>query len=287
MGMFSSELSLKIIEELVKEPACAMDLARRLNQHEQKIYYHLRRLESAGVVKHIRSEKRYSMTAKIYGVVSPVVSTRLFDGGKAMTKPKPMVKESLEKLMDPFIKDGRLNAKIIIGSPYPHGRYEATARFGPHLAGLMMFLGSMLTEQSSNGYVMDTAAREGDLKDNNIIVIGNPKVNTIADRMNEMLPIHFDDKKQFSISSKLSGELYNYDHDAVVMKLPNPFNDKKWMLYLAGKRSMGLKTAILALTKFHDKIMGGNSKDKKVIAKVMSGIDKKGDGDIDSVKFME
>ena len=40
LAVFSNELSLKIIQELAEIPSCAMDVARRLKQHEHKIYYH-------------------------------------------------------------------------------------------------------------------------------------------------------------------------------------------------------------------------------------------------------
>lgn len=54
LNVLNSELALKILQELARRPSCAMDIARRLKQHEQKIYYHLRRLETAGIVKLIR-----------------------------------------------------------------------------------------------------------------------------------------------------------------------------------------------------------------------------------------
>ena len=54
-----------------------MDLARKLEQHEQKIYYHLRNLEKAGIIKQTRTEQRYGMTAKIFDVISPVVATKM------------------------------------------------------------------------------------------------------------------------------------------------------------------------------------------------------------------
>ncbi|MFQ5648063.1 MAG: ArsR/SmtB family transcription factor, partial [Candidatus Aenigmatarchaeota archaeon] len=116
LSIFGSDLCLKIVQELVKEPCCAMDLARRLEQHEQKIYYHLRRLEDAGIVKQVRAERRYSMTAKIYGVVAPVVSTKLYDGGKPAQKGTG-ASPAVRKFFEPFIIDGRLNAKIIMGDP--------------------------------------------------------------------------------------------------------------------------------------------------------------------------
>jgi DNA-binding transcriptional ArsR family regulator len=81
LKVLGSKLSLKIIRELASQPCCPMDLSRRLKEHEQKIYYHIRRLKKAGIIKRVRKEKRSGMTANIYRLVSPVVSVKLSNGG--------------------------------------------------------------------------------------------------------------------------------------------------------------------------------------------------------------
>jgi DNA-binding transcriptional ArsR family regulator len=65
LNVFGSDLAIKIINELAKKPACAMDLARALNEHEQKIYYHLRRLEKAGIISLEKTEIRAGALTKI------------------------------------------------------------------------------------------------------------------------------------------------------------------------------------------------------------------------------
>jgi len=57
IDILSNDLALKIVSKLALSKACAMDLARDLEQHEQKIYYHLRRLEQAGIIKKVGTEK--------------------------------------------------------------------------------------------------------------------------------------------------------------------------------------------------------------------------------------
>src|SRR3989338_7260239 len=85
LSIFSNGLAMKIIAELGKKPLCAMDLAKKLGQHEQKVYYHLRKMKDAGLVRPERGESRYGMTAKIYALVSPVIVTKLYDGGYQTT----------------------------------------------------------------------------------------------------------------------------------------------------------------------------------------------------------
>ncbi len=286
LSIFGSELCLKVVKELAKKPCCAMDLARKLEQHEQKIYYHLRNLEGAGIINQIRTEQRYGMTAKIYAVVSPVVATRLYNDGYPLEDDIPVRNPAVLKFLHPFVKDGKLNAKIIVGNPRPHGKYDEAARDGAYVSDLALFLGNFIKKLELPCYKIDTQVREGDLKDN-LILIGNPKFNIIVDKLNSALPLYFDKEKEWSIVSKLTNKTYNDLAVGLVIKCDNPFNKKKKILLLAGKRSRGTRAAIIALTQHTEKIMGGNTIDNKEIAKVVMGLDRDSDYEIDDVKFLE
>jgi DNA-binding transcriptional ArsR family regulator len=285
LGIFANELALRIIRELSRKPRCAMDLARKLEVDEQKIYYHVRKLERAGVVKLVGTEMRYGMTAKIYRVLGPVVSAKLYDEWEKVEKHEVRAPRTLG-FLKPFIKEGRLNAKIIMGSPHQHGKYEAAARDGVHIADIALFLGSFLNSSPDSIYRIDTEVRPEELKDN-LILIGGPRTNTIVERINKDLPIYFDEKQDFDIFSKISGKRYGDRNNAVIVRARNPFNKKSEILLLAGKRSHGLRSAALAFIRHMDEVMAGNVNDNNIIAKVVDGIDRNGDGIIDSVKILE
>jgi len=288
IGVICSDLSLKIINELVRTPCCAMDVARKLEQHEQKIYYHLRRLENVGIIKLVASEKRYGMTAKIYDVVSPIIATKLYNDGYSINNNSgPTQDPEIVKFLHPFINDGKLNAKIILSSPHPHGEYGTTGRDAVHMTDFALFLGKFLNNVDPNNYQLDVKTTDEDIKNNNLILIGGPKINVITNKLNSKLPIYFDKKRNWNLVSKLSGNIYNYDNDAVILKIKNPLNQNKEILLLAGIRSSGLKSAVLTFINHCNEIMKGNSNDKNLIAKVFIGFDKKGDGIIDSVKILE
>ena len=139
LSIFGSELSLKVVKELAKKPACAMDLSRKLEQHEQKIYYHLRNLEKSGIIKQTRTEQRYGMIAKIFDVVSPVVATKLYNDGYEIKNDVKQKEPKILKFLHPFVKDGKLNAKIVIGWPYPHGKYDYVGRDAGYAIDIAMF----------------------------------------------------------------------------------------------------------------------------------------------------
>jgi len=285
LGIFSSELAVKVINELAKQPMCAMDVAKKLGQNEQKVYYHLRKMRDAGIVKLNSMEHRYGMTAKMFQLVSPVIATKLYDDGYNIKERKidnPLVEEFLK----PFVENGRLNAKIILGSPTIHGKYSATARDGVHAIDLALFLGRFVEGFNINNYKLDIEVNEQDLN-NNLIIVGNPKINAVTDKINNEIPVFFDSKNEWIITSKLTGNTYNYDNDAVILRVKNPFNKKKELILLAGRRSQGLRSAIIAFTRHTEEIMKGNIEDDKIIAKVVRGTDKESSGVIDSVTFLE
>ncbi|MEM5805698.1 MAG: helix-turn-helix domain-containing protein, partial [Candidatus Aenigmatarchaeota archaeon] len=177
-NVFNSELSIRVLEELGKKPQCAMDIARKLKEHEQKIYYHLRRLEKAGIIKLLKREERVGGLAKIYCISYPYISVKLFEN-EHLTDVK--VKPREIEFFKSFIKDGELNAILIVGSPDPHGKYGAQASDGSAAIDLALMLGSFLNHVSPN-YKLDTEIREGDLK-NNLILVGGPKANILIDRI--------------------------------------------------------------------------------------------------------
>lgn len=281
LNVFNSDLSLKVLAELAKKPQCAMDVARRLKQHEQKIYYHIRRLEKAGIVKMIGREERVGSFAKIYSVLSPYVTVKLYDGDHiAQMRTKPSHVDFFKN----FLKDGNLNATIVVGSPEPHGKYGAQAYDGSVAIDLALMLGTFVRDVSPS-YKLDTEIREEDMKQN-LILIGGPKANSMIDKINPKLPIYFDTRKDFNIVSKLSGSVYTVEEVGIVVKMKNPYDEKKEILILSGKHLAGTKAAVLAMVKHMRKLNDVESKDGSV-ARVVRGIDRNSDGKIDDVEFLE
>ncbi len=281
LNVLNTELSLKILKELSRKPSCAMDISRKLKEHEQKIYYHLRRLEKSGIIKVIRKEERVGAIAKIFSVSSPFLSVKLFDGEHLVD-----VKTKLRELdfLKPFIEKGKLNSTIIVGSPDPHGKYGAQASDGSVAIDLGLFLGSFL-EHSHPNYKLDTEIRDNDLKDN-LILIGGPKTNILIDRINDKLPVYFDTKHEFNIVSTFSKSVYADDDIGMIVRMKNPFAKEKEVLVISGKRFKGTRAAILALVKYLKKLEVGNKFDGG-IARIVQGIDRDADGRIDDVEFLE
>jgi DNA-binding transcriptional ArsR family regulator len=286
LSVFNNKLSLKIIKVLSETPSCALDVARKLKVHEQKVYYHLKNLERAGVVYTISSERRHGMIAKIYSVVSPVIAAKLFERGSEVKEtsfnviPSPV----LRNFFHPFIENGKLNGKIIIGDPYPHGRYDTGGTEGSHISDLLLFLGKFLDEFTFPNYKLDTEITKEDLKDN-LILIGSNRTNTVIDKINDNLPLHFDPEKMSLISSK-TNNIYRDDGVGVVLKTKNPLNPKKMVLLVGSLRSRGVRSAAICILKHIEKRFANLKMDDEV-GLVVQGLDKDGDRIIDEVNILE
>src|SRR3989338_6989664 len=144
LGIFSNALAIRIIGELAKQPLCAMDVAKKLKENEQKIYYHLRKMRSAGIVKLNGTEQRFGMTAKMFQLVSPVISTKLYDDGYDMQQSRSISNPNVASFFEPFIVNGKLNSKIIVGDSYPHGKYDSPATEGPYTFDFALFIGKLI-----------------------------------------------------------------------------------------------------------------------------------------------
>jgi DNA-binding transcriptional ArsR family regulator len=284
MKVLGNDLALKIVKELARHPCCAIDVARKLKVHEQKVYYHMRKLEKYGFIYSVSSERRYGMIAKIYNVVSPVISAKLFEKGVEMKESFniPVPKE-VSDFFYPFVDDGKLNAKIIVGDPSPHGEYDEPARDGIHIIGLAAFLGTIVRNLDAPIYKLDVEVKEEELK-NNLILVGNPKNNVIIDKIAAHMPVKFDfEKNQIILPNK---NTYKDPRIGVILKLSNPFDNSKKLLLICGFRSRGVRAAMLAITKYMDKLLKDLNLNEDSI-KVVEGVDKDGDMVVDDVKILE
>ena len=283
MKSLGNPLAARIVAELARQPQCAMDVARNLKENEQKIYYHLRSLEKAGIVEKTGEEQRYGMIAKLFRVVSPIVAAKLYDEFRE-TKRHPVIKnESSERFLFPFINERKLNARIIIGDPYPHGPFDEAATDGVYAVELGLFLGRLLNEIPPSTYKLDTEVVAEDMKEN-LILIGNAKSNIIIDKINDSLPAYFD--KSGYIVSKASGKTYKDARNGILIKMRSPHDKTKKILLIGGVRGRGTRSAILALINHTEEIAGSEDSDGNAI-KILEGFDKDSDRIIDHVKFHE
>src|SRR2546428_8839085 len=84
----SSPLAWRILQELAKTPDYPNALAGRLKVHEQKVYYHVRRLEAAGVLPVLRKEPKSGASARVLAPTARAFAVVLKGPGNPVGSPR-------------------------------------------------------------------------------------------------------------------------------------------------------------------------------------------------------
>ncbi len=263
---------LEILKMICDEPAYPAELARKLKMPLQTIYYHIKILEKAGLLEFVDYEERNGGIAKRYRSKAESIAIAINEDG---WKKAPSIPREVPRILSPFIRRGRFDGVLVVGSPDPHGKYRARAsEFGA--LELAMHLGQYATFDFPL-YQLDVRIRSKDKK-KNLIVAGGPKVNTIVHDINDKLPIRFDEKN-FVVHSRNSGKKYE-ENVGVIELIENPYNSASKLLLVGGLNRHGTRAAVIALVK---KELGKEEE----IARVVQGFDEDGDGVVDSVDILE
>ncbi|MBE0520091.1 helix-turn-helix transcriptional regulator, partial [Candidatus Bathyarchaeota archaeon] len=143
LKMILNKLSWKILVMLSQKEMYPMEIAKKLGIHEQKVYYHIRKLAKAGAIAVTREEEKKGATAKYYKAVSPAFGIELPLGYKTIQRLSLLsMDKQIQKFFKEFIKkDGTFEGKIVVGSPTPHGPFKTSARDGHYASYLTFFLG--------------------------------------------------------------------------------------------------------------------------------------------------
>ncbi len=274
----SNPLVIKILNILKEKPIYPKEIAVKLKIHEQNIYYYIRKLEKAGIIKVEREELIQGTTAKFYTLSSESYFFAVKDFHESSK-----IQERESKFLQPFIKNGELDALIVVGSPDPHGPQNARSRDGYFGMDLALFIGTFLNSISESKVKLDTETAQNDLEKNNLILIGGPIVNKVTETINKNLPIFYDENKK-GFYSHLTKKCYVDESIGVISRCTNPFNKEKQVLLVAGIRNWGTKAAILAFLKHFDELEKGK---KGELSRVVRGLDLNSDGIVDDIEILE
>ena len=286
-----NKLSWKILQLLSEKEMYPMEVARKLGVHEQKIYYHIRKLTKAGAIKVVREEEKKGAVAKYYKVTFPAMGIELPFGYQKINRfPVTNIDEKTKQFLSPFIKDGTFDGKIVVGSPDPHGPFKAKARDGYYAAYLALFLGQFVELPEDFPIKLDVDVKVEKEEGNNLILVGGPGTNLITQEFNEFLSIRFNmmpSEHGFLLGglvSEKTQKVYTADNMGLIVRIPNPWNLEKSVIVLAGNKAVGTKACVLALTKFWKKTL--KNFDDERFAVVIQGFDLDGDGKVDSIEVL-
>jgi DNA-binding transcriptional ArsR family regulator len=294
LKMILGTLSWKILTMLSEEEMYPMEIARRLGVHEQKVYYHIRKLAKAGAINIQKEEKKKGATAKYYKTVSPAFGIEFPQGYKTIQSLSLLcIDEQIQSFFKEFINGrGVLEGKIVVGSPAPHGPFKTSARDGHYAAHLTLFMGQFVKMPTEFAIKLDVDVKAEKEEKNNLILVGGPGTNLLTQEINDYLPIRFNMQSSDQgfllggLSSKKTQRVYTADVAGLIAKIVNPWDKTKRIIILAGNKAVGTKACVLALTNFWKKTLQEyHGEDSFAI--VIQGFDLDGDGKVDSIEVTE
>lgn len=270
----ASDIRLKIISELKKEPMYPNQLAKKLKMHEQKIYYHINALKKAGIISVVKTEEIKGSLATFYGVKADAFGVEL-DGEYEPIRIKEN-NSNLRRFFKEFNKNGYFDGFIVVGSPEPHGPFKTIARDGHYAGQVGLIIGSIMNVKAFS-IKLDTDVINENKLGENMVVIGGPGTNLITAKLNNYMPVKFNERNYWTfIKGKKE---YTHDSCGIIVKMKNPFNKEKTVIVLAGLRSVGTKSAIIGLQNIKYK--------EGEFVRIIKGYDYDGDGKVDSVEVLE
>ncbi|MCW4054270.1 MAG: helix-turn-helix domain-containing protein [Candidatus Bathyarchaeota archaeon] len=294
LKMILGKLSWKILTMLSEKEMYPLEVARKLGVHEQKVYYHIRKLAKAGAIIVEREEKRKGATAKYYKTVSLAFGIEFPQGYKTIQNLSlKVMDEQIQKFFKEFVNDmGVFEGKIVVGSPTPHGPFKTSARDGHYAAYLTLFLGQFAKMPADFAIKLDVDVKAEKEERNHLILVGGPGTNLLTQEINQSLPVRFNMQSSDQgfllggLSSNKSSRVYTADVAGLIAKIVNPWDETKRILVLAGNKAVGTKACVLSLTNFSKKTLQ-KYRGEDVFATVIQGFDLDGDGKVDSIEVIE
>lgn len=276
----SNKAKIKIIE-LLSEKACFIsEIAKALNVNEQNIYYHINELMP--LLRIVEEKKIRGVIAKKYELKSNNICFNVKNSFKPYAKTKD-TKNTSHIFFKDMIQNNEFNAKIIVGSPDPHGPFKARCRDGHYAIDLSFFLGNFCNISKKFSVSLDVDINLKTAK-SNLIVVGGPVTNLIMNQLTEFLPPKFKQENHWAIKT-LKNE-YSDDNIGLIAKIPHPYHEKYSIIAIAGIRFSGTKAAVIGLTRQTNLVLNKYTNQKEFFT-IIEGFDLDGDGKIDSVEVLE
>jgi DNA-binding transcriptional ArsR family regulator len=280
----SSSVGWRILRIISEKPSYPAEIAKKLNIHHQTVYYHIHRLEKAGLIKKQKTEKVRGGRATLYSTVSQGYAVE-FGVSSSLSKPLKVLHPRFLSFFNEFVGSGNLNGWIVVGSPVPHGKNNTQARDGHYAVQLGFALGQFVNIPEYFPVKLDVDVKAERLEKSNLILVGGPRTNILSEEINKHLPFRFEQEGFWNSIVDDTGRKYTSEYDAIVVKIKNPWDISKVCIVIAGLSGAGTKAAIIGITNQSEKILSEYNSGEAAI--ILRGQDKDGDGKVDSAETLK
>lgn len=283
----ASGLGHKILRLLAKGPNYPSSIARELRLYHQAVYYHMKKLEDAGLVERVSQRSVRGGKAQLYALASDGYAIEFDVKGEEFGPPASLSRSvRLGRFLKEFItEDGQLDGWIVVGSPEAHGPNRTQGRDGHYAIQLGFALGQFVSLPRTFPVKLDVDLKAEKLQGANLLVVGGPRTNVISAELNAHMPIRFSEEGFFGAIVDASGRKYLSEFDSVLTKVRNPWEQSKVCVVAAGLSGAATKAAVIGLTNMAEQVLAGYTEGAD-FAVVLHGLDLDGDGKVDSVEIL-
>lgn len=283
----ASGLGHKILRLLAKGPNYPSSIARELRLYHQAVYYHMKKLEDAGLVERVSQRSVRGGKAQLYALASDGYAIEFDVKGEEFGPPASLSRSvRLGRFLKEFItEDGQLDGWIVVGSPEAHGPNRTQGRDGHYAIQLGFALGQFVSLPRTFPVKLDVDLKAEKLQGANLLVVGGPRTNVISGELNAHMPIRFSEEGFFGAIVDASGRKYLSEFDSVLTKVRNPWDQSKVCVVAAGLSGAATKAAVIGLTNMAEQVLAGYTEGAD-FAVVLHGLDLDGDGKVDSVEIL-
>ena len=141
----SGKVGQKILALLAGGPKYPAEMARELGAYPQVVYYHIGRLEKAGLINRVRRENIRGGEAKLYALASDGYAVEFPVKGELLPTLRSSGRsKALGRFFTEFFREGELDGWVVVGSPLQHGEGGTQARDGHYAVQLGFALGQFV-----------------------------------------------------------------------------------------------------------------------------------------------
>ena len=281
-------LGHKILRLLAKGPNYPSSIARELKLYHQAVYYHMKKLEEAGLVERVSQRTVRGGKAQLYALASDGYAVEFDVKGEEFGPPVGLSRSArLGRFLKEFVsEDAQLDGWIVVGSPEAHGPNRTQGRDGHYAIQLGFALGQFVRLPRTFPVKLDVDLKAEKLQASNLLVVGGPRTNVISAELNQHMPIRFSEESFFGAIVDASGRKYLSEFDSVLTKIRNPWDPSKVCVIAAGLSGAATKAAVIGMTNMAEQVLAGYSEQAGDFAVVLHGLDMDGDGKVDSVEML-
>ncbi len=227
----NSDIRRNILEEASEKKVSIQDLTESLEIKQQAAYYHVEDMLDSGLLKASDGRPRH---------FSAENSAFYFRSDFVEPEEKPLMLENVPEILRGFVENRKIEARIIVGAPYPHGEHDRrhkTAYKAGEVSAILGNYGRRRQQLIHTDTELDEKTRERPL-----ISVAGPLVNTLSEELNGKLPAKFTESYDKIITEE---NTYSGDETGFVARKEIDGNER---MMVAGLFGLGTSAAIEALS---------------------------------------